>query len=143
MTRKLKVDLEELAFALNNHSWENPYFLDLETGAIVLVNEETNGELQDVYEELGEAANDPESVRAAIDERNIPDWEKDVVWQAHQVDSGFGKRFVRIEPDDSHAGYEDMRDFVETVRDARLQDRLWRAISGKGAFRRFKDVLLD
>jgi hypothetical protein len=35
-----------------------------------------------------------------------------------------------------------MRDFVATVTDPRLEERLGDALRGKGAFRRFKDVLL-
>jgi hypothetical protein len=36
-----------------------------------------------------------------------------------------------------------MEAFIATVHDRRLQERLERAISGRGAFRYFKDVLLD
>ena len=36
-----------------------------------------------------------------------------------------------------------MAAFIETVANARLRDRLSRAIQGRGAFRRFKDALLD
>jgi len=36
-----------------------------------------------------------------------------------------------------------MEDFIDTVPEQRLQNRLWGAIRGRGAFRRFKDVLLD
>ena len=36
-----------------------------------------------------------------------------------------------------------MADFVATVRNARLRDLLEVALAGRGAFRRFKDVLLD
>jgi hypothetical protein len=36
-----------------------------------------------------------------------------------------------------------MEDFMATVHDERLGNRLWRAIQGRGAFRRFKDVLLN
>ena len=36
-----------------------------------------------------------------------------------------------------------MEAFIETVATARLRDQLSRAIAGKGAFRRFKDTLLD
>jgi len=42
---------------------------------------------------------------------------------------------------ESHEDYQDMGDFIATIRDERLQDRLWDAIRGRGAFRRFKDVL--
>jgi hypothetical protein len=38
-------------------------------------------------------------------------------------------------------GYWDMEDFIETVRDGDRADRLSITISGRGAFRRFKDVL--
>jgi uncharacterized protein UPF0158 len=39
--------------------------------------------------------------------------------------------------------YRWMERFIETTEDAELKDRLTAAIDGKGAFRRFKDVLLS
>nr|MDT0664132.1 hypothetical protein [Micromonospora sp. DSM 115978] len=45
-------------------------------------------------------------------------------------------------PESSH-GYRDMRDFTESLTDRSLQDRLRRALDGRGAFRRFRDVLHD
>ena len=36
-----------------------------------------------------------------------------------------------------------MADFAETITDERVARRLFRAIQGKGAFRRFKDELHD
>ncbi len=59
------------------------------------------------------------------------------------IESEFGERFIGIPYQGSHAAYQDMEEFIETVADSRLQDKLWRAIQGKGAFRRFKDVLFD
>lgn len=50
--------------------------------------------------------------------------------------------FLRVEPIDSHTGFDMMADFVETVRDAELADELTEALSRKHPFRRFKDVLL-
>ena len=41
----------------------------------------------------------------------------------------------------SRAAYEDMLAFIEQVNDPALQDQLEIAISGRGTFRRFKDVL--
>ncbi len=41
----------------------------------------------------------------------------------------------------SSVGYGDMRDFIGTVTDEHLAERLALAIDGKGAFRRFKDTL--
>ena len=50
---------------------------------------------------------------------------------------------IPIEPWPSQVGYGDMEDFIEQVRDPRARDLLWRAIAGRGAFRRFKDALTD
>ena len=49
----------------------------------------------------------------------------------------------RIRRAESHEGYEDMVDFIATVEDERIVELLDVAINGKGAFRRFKDVLLN
>ena len=51
-------------------------------------------------------------------------------------------RYERIPRVGSDEGYEDMDDFITTVEDEHLAELLEVAINGKGAFRRFKDVLL-
>jgi hypothetical protein len=51
--------------------------------------------------------------------------------------------YIELPQGTSHEGYQDMEDFIETVEDSTLQKLLSVAIQGKGAFRRFKDVLLD
>ncbi|TRZ89490.1 MAG: hypothetical protein D4R88_05410 [Methanosarcinales archaeon] len=58
-----------------------------------------------------------------------------------KVDEGLGERYIAIPNAESHDGYHDMEDFIETVNDRNLKEKLNIAISGKGAFRRFKDVL--
>ena len=50
-------------------------------------------------------------------------------------------RYGSIPKADPHEGYEDMEDFIATVEDKHLAELLEVAIEGKGAFRRFKDVL--
>lgn len=50
-------------------------------------------------------------------------------------------RYELIPKAESHEGYEDMVDFIATVTDEHLAELLEVAIDGKGAFRRFKDVL--
>ena len=50
-------------------------------------------------------------------------------------------RYERIPKVESREGYEDMEDFIATVEDDHLAELLQLAIDGKGAFRRFKDVL--
>ena len=38
-------------------------------------------------------------------------------------------------------GYEEMEDFIETVKDKTAAEQLTKAIEGKGAFRRFREIL--
>ena len=52
-------------------------------------------------------------------------------------------RYEHIPRAESYEGYEDMVDFIATVDNEHLAELLERAIKGKGAFRRFKNVLLN
>lgn len=51
-------------------------------------------------------------------------------------------RYLRVDPASSREQYRWMEWFVSAVSDPPLRERLLVAIDGKGAFRRFKDVLL-
>ena len=53
------------------------------------------------------------------------------------------RRYVRLNPASSREQYRWMERFVVSVEDEALKERLVLAIDGKGAFRRFKDVLLS
>ena len=94
-----KVDLADLAMALEDHSAEHSWWLDPATGEV------------DPF-----FSNSPDEGAAAL---------------------------VPIRPLPTAVGYQDMEDFVSCVRDPRARDLLERAIAGRGAFRRFKDTLLD
>lgn len=52
-------------------------------------------------------------------------------------------RYLRVEPASSREQYRWMERFVISVADEALRERLIISIDGKGAFRRFKDVLLN
>ncbi len=51
--------------------------------------------------------------------------------------------YMRIDPVSSREQYRWMERFIPMVDDEELQQRLTHAIDGKGAFRRFKDVLMS
>ena len=51
--------------------------------------------------------------------------------------------YLRVDPVSSREQYRWMERFIATVQDAELRSRLVAAIDGKGAFRRFKDVLMS
>jgi hypothetical protein len=108
--KALNINLDELCEAMENNSYENEYFLDLETGEILFVSEYMDEE-------------ESEKLKERIEE----DFE----------------RYERIPKAESHEGYQDMVDFIATVDNEHLVELLEVAINGKGAFRRFKGVLLN
>jgi hypothetical protein len=140
--RKLTVDLEDLAGAFENGFPDLHYYLDLETGEVAMVSDETRGDLEAIYEDLagGEDLDDA-VVAAAIGQREVPDWQKELLLEADRVERGYETRFVEIPRDETHEAYRDMEEFIPTVADRRLRERLYDAIDGHGAFGRFKQVL--
>ena len=74
--------------------------------------------------------------------------QQDVVQDGYSFDGGEDEddeddedRWLYVELSPSNEGYRDMEVFIATVNDASIADQLEIAITGKGAFRRFKDVL--
>lgn len=72
---------------------------------------------------------------------SIVDGEPDAAARRAKVAATPG-RYLRIDPASSREQYRWMERFVSSVADPPLRERLLIAIDGKGAFRRFKDVLL-
>jgi len=74
------------------------------------------------------------------------------VWPQRAIDDGIPigedgedfddpDRWLWIHSEGSRAGYRDMEWFIADLEDSEVADRLSIAITGRGAFRRFKDVL--
>lgn len=51
--------------------------------------------------------------------------------------------YLRVDPVSSREQYRWMERFIATVEESEVKDKLVRSIDGKGAFRRFKDVLMS
>jgi hypothetical protein len=137
--RKLKTDLGELALAFDSGFGEAHHYLDLETGEVVMVTDDTRLELEIIREESGENA----SLEAILDAQghDLPDWQKDALREALQVEMDSGSRYIAVPDRDSHEDYRDVEAFIEAVEDDHLRELLEVAIRGRGAFGRFKDVL--
>jgi hypothetical protein len=138
--RKLKIDLGELAFAFDSGFGETSYYLDLETGNVVVVTDDTSLELATLREELDENAS-PGIILVAIQDHDMLDWQKDALLEAIQIEMDPESRYLPVPHDDSHEGYRDMESFIETVEDEHLCELLEFAIQGRGAFGRFKGAL--
>ena len=96
--RKLAVDLGNLADAIENNSGEMAHFLNLETGDVILLTEDAQRQYERLVAALGEAdhAQWAETFEAALAASDVPDWERDMVRDAAQVEAGFGERYLRV-----------------------------------------------
>ncbi len=123
--KKLKVDLSELIFEMElGDNMERSGYLDTETGEII-----------DMPDDIMRAVEDGESESALVER------DEDLAETAEQILSDEQNRFLPIPKRESREGYEIMVAFAESVKNKGLQEKLSIALDGKGAFRRFRDVL--
>ncbi len=121
--RVVPVDWAELEIAFLHGSPEARSYLDLQLGEVHTFDDEVDRYLDGDLE-------------------RPPDWMRSMLVAAELVERE-PDRFLRLPPSDGRADYRAMQDFIRTVGDDRLQEQLWRAIRGRGAFRRFRDSLHD
>jgi hypothetical protein len=141
--RKLKIDLSELEMAFDSGSEMTSFYLDTDTGEIISISDEESSLLERIYASYYDEQTQTVDWEAAFRNELVPDWQRESLHNADRIEADFGSRFISIPSEGSHEGYRDMEAFIVTVRNPHLQERLERAISGRGAFRYFKDVLLD
>lgn len=92
-------------------------------------------ELSDVLE------GDPRQGGGRIDLRSGEVWPQFVDLDEIDEQDEDESRWLPVWSEGSRAGYRDMCDFVETMPDPDRRERLEIALEGRGAFRRFRDVL--
>ena len=124
--KMLKVDVEEIAMIMDNQDrLGSSYYLDTETGEIVVI---------------------PEELMSALDEgescEGLPAWELELLPQAKEIFEG-SERYEEIPIRDSHEAFQHMVDFTQRVKDTRLKGKLESALGGRGSFHRFRDALKE
>ncbi len=144
--RKLKIDMSELeaAFTVDEMSGF-VYYLDLESGKILMTSEDDRRAADEFFEET-DADDDTdinEKFEKWLQEYDCPDWQIDSIRDAFLIEREYGTRYIHMPKQEPYDGYNDMVDFTETITDNVLQNMLYVALNGKGAFRRFKDVLYN
>jgi len=112
LLRPVRVDLEELGSVREGDPIHGGGRVDLATGQIWP---------QPLYEDFHADESDEE--------------------EEEEEDEAAGTRWLWVDPVGSCSGYRDMQLFIATVVDEHLAELLSMAISGKGAFRRFKDAI--
>lgn len=91
---------------------------------------------------------DPVHGGGRIDLRTGEVWPQSAIEYAEEVgeideDDDDPERWLWVHCEGSRDGYRDMEWFIENLDDAEFAAKLARALSGRGAFRRFKDQLSD
>jgi Uncharacterised protein family (UPF0158) len=91
---------------------------------------------------------DPVQGGGRIDLRSGEVWSHSAIEYAQEAgeidyDDDDPERWLWLEREGSHDGYRDMVWFIEELDDPQFAYRLARAISGRGAFRRFKGTLSE
>jgi len=114
--RPVPIDWMDLEMAFETHLDDSASYLDLRTGKVHFV---------------------PTS---SLDESAVDDGED--VLSEEAANAGLAEGWLlAIEPLESHEEYDWMVQFAGSVDDSRLRELLEVALDGRGAFRRFKDVL--
>jgi hypothetical protein len=130
--RELNVNLTELIEAMDQIERDlNEWYLDRQTGEVLLVGKEILRDLE--FDEDG----------AEAMSGKIPDWQQAERDLAARIEADATGRYERIPENKPRQGYRLMEQFAATVRDPSLREKLDVALDGKGAFRRFRNVLYD
>jgi hypothetical protein len=124
--KRLAVDIAEIAALAENAEQEDEYYLDAQTGQVVIRPAEFT------CRDLDDAAH----------VADLPEWERELLPVAREIAAG-SERYVELPEYSSGEALDEMAAFVQTVTDATLQQRLNAALRGSHPFRRFKDVLLQ
>jgi hypothetical protein len=142
--KNLKINFDEIQKAMEDVSRDVfDYYLDLETGDIISFSEEILGEVESkLYFTDSEEIGDNIEYMEFDEEPHIPVWMEDEVELILEILLDDDNRYVRIPERSPLAAFRSMESFIETVNNPTLRQELSDSLDGKGAFRRFKDVLL-
>jgi hypothetical protein len=120
------------------------YYLDLSTGDVITISEEVFNEVNSrLYEGENDDIEDDVECIEFEHEPDVPFWMEDEMEVAMDVLFDEQGRYARIPERSSIEAHRIMSDFVSTVQEPELKKMLLSALDGKGAFRRFKDSLLN
>jgi len=143
--KQLKINFDEIQKAMEDISRDSfDYFFDRETGEVITFSEEILNEVKSrLYESDSEEIDEDVEYMEYDEEPDIPYWMEDEVELAMEILFDTKGRYARIPERASSAAFQVMTEYIDTVEDPELRRLLAASVEGKGAFRRFKDVLIE
>ena len=125
--KKLKIDLSMIEAAMEDaERYYNKYFLDRDTGEVIILTEEVTG-----YTKEQELRDD------------LSEWMLNELKIAKEILIDNPERYINIPMKPVYESYNLMVEFADSVTDELLREKLNITLVGKGAFHRFKMVLSD
>lgn len=118
------VSLKDVVDEMEMASDEITAYLNIKTGEVVSISDE-----------------DRSLAESEEEDAKLQDWQVEQVALAREILAGHD--YLALPSRFDIHEYKIMERYCETVEEERLRNELLRAIGGKGAFRRFKDTLLD
>jgi len=119
------IKLSEIFDAIGFQNDEIEYYLDKTTGQVHMLTAE---------ETLAVEAGDPIE--------DYPEWQQETIEVARRIEEG-DDNVIGLPTQWDIDEYEIMSDFCDSLPEGTVQDALYSAIEGRGAFRRFKDAILS
>lgn len=126
MKRKAAVKLDDLITEIEIQMDETFTYINTQTGEVITLSRE--------------------EMRAAEDEdllENYPDWQRENIEQAIKIIEDEDEVYLDFTLRNEYHEYEIVEEFIETLNKAEVREELFGAIQGRGAFRRFKDGIIE
>jgi hypothetical protein len=126
MKNKTPVKLHDLISELEIQIDETFTYINTQTGEIITISRE--------------------EMRAAEDEKpleNYPDWQKENIEEAIKIIEDENETYLDFTLRNEFHEYGIIEEFIGTISDNEVQEELFEAIQGRGAFRKFKDGIRE
>ncbi|WP_391557209.1 UPF0158 family protein [Robertmurraya sp.] len=126
MINKKPVKLDDLVGEIEIQINDTFTYINTQTGEVITLSEE--------------------EIRAVEDEKpieNFPDWQKVNIEKAIEILEDEDGVYLDFTLRNEYHEYEIIEEFIGTVIEEEIREALYEAIQGRGAFRRFKDGIIE
>jgi hypothetical protein len=126
MKRKVPVKLDDLVNEIEMQMDETFTYINTYTGEVITIMSE--------------------EMRAAEDEEPLekyPDWQRENIEEAIKILEDEDDAYLYFTLRNEYQEYEIIEEFIGTLSDDEVREELFDAIQGRGAFRRFKDGIIE
>lgn len=140
--KKLFIDFDGIQKAMEDTIRDAfEYFLDLETGEVIIISEDIISRARQILEKNYED-DISEYEEVELDEEcSVPEWMEDEIELAIDIFIGEQDRYKIIPLRDPSLVFNAMKEFTEQIGNAELREKLSGILDGRGSFRKFKDAL--